>query len=1405
MENYLCPLKSFSATWLSSSSTSWILEAIVGFLCGVGLFLLLLPYLQSNPPLPPPEKNINIKKVRNPPPSPNRDSIFFFLFCFFQFPFSKSSSGDKEEEEEEQKEYGESLLGKRPDEGSFHQRKRGEPFGPVRKRALAEARRRQCAEPAESAASVVSPCSARAPPTQPPRHLASAASAKPPEDLCDLKTEDSSGWITEDWTTDDSSDRKTAPESYSGNSYVLASSVPEITGLGCSSRPISALFWWWAAAKAFLFPTWKHCESQQEHTSEHPSKPPSWGGGTDGSTEAGSPSIPNPDVHKLLEIEIAKRVELKLSKEKEKDGSFKRHVSPDYHLNSWGTLKSLSHEQTTTVPRPYWSKPEQLSSPQELIYPKALGDHFHQKCNQLFWGLPSLHSESLLPTAWVSGSSSPLQSPPVLFNRISSACPVQVSSVCSQPQPLPHPEDQPQAPPLAPVLTQTPLLSSFQIPPPASTDQVTAYEVSCPSSETETQSLTSTEIQHLESPLSQKQLKSERALPSVAKGSQRAFSPFSPNLPEESGASEAYKSDPIIPGDVRSRTELQEQMEEYIQKRLTQHKRSLPSRIQVSLERAKLWGELPRTGQSKDQHEPSWPSVFIGERSKDVKKVGSSNQKSCNFKLGKELGKDLGQVPKYDISQGSEKSPVKVLQTNSEKELKSDSTSYMRNNTKNYKPWNPAKKQLEKTLEVPGGRELGQITEGQSPVCVSHSWLAANRTLPKSATQQAHHESTTQEFSFLTPSTWKALEAHIKRFVRHKWDLSVQAGEPMNLNLSETQSSPPSMYGFHSSPPLESWNCSRAKTASIQRENPQAGRGEKATPKMSDPTRTNPLPAPSPVCEEVQVTLRQTPPSRAKETREAVVAKGSYAPQLQDRGISETSVLAKSQTINVDLGGLEAPGTSKSPSPPRMSVQDPVLSEEIKRELETANQPQGCPAGLLLRDHATKMILQHCATDVLLVSDIVASQSSHSHLKRVSSRDMPASKVLHEFMAAGGSSLGQQDPKTPKLQDPWRSQSKISAPSDETTDVRRRKTEVCEEGLARSRASPASGMSQPGQDKRSVESLGITSPQLSAEKGHSPPEGHFKKRMSSFIQSICPNKKGKGRGDPLQKGKPASASAQSHGPVKSRSVFMDRGATEAQTLMTAVGLILTEKLRLQQELYASKLNQPTEAIQESQDSVGGHASYHKAPSFPEHRRELSGTGCHHQAIPEGQSSIGNKGTHDGRTNLYTMVKFKIGDRPLPSQGNVSPISPCQHMSRLCGASGCPHHSTTLCHETGRSSKDGNLQLCDVGGEPGRLLRAVFTPLSGPVPGLPTSDTGEARLQGHHSQGGDFRPRRCHDIDDDGGPPGVAQHQVLSSTSQSGHQSPRAPEPSCWYHQVLPAARCCPWALILKQPPEWVQQ
>nr|XP_010598283.1 spermatogenesis-associated protein 31E1-like [Loxodonta africana] len=1292
MENYPCPLKSASPAVLSSRCTSWATDIFLTILCAVGFFLLVLPYLiQRNSPLPPPKKDINIQEpqveTRRRRSRKNKsDTVKACRSCLKELHKARSLISLLR-----------NFLGEPGDEGRVHQRKGGEPSGAAGKRAPSEAGRRrrrreeQRAEPTTGAAPAVSTSTATAPPTQPPGHLASTASAQPPEHPSDLETEGSSDWITEDSsdrTTDDSAsfDGKTTPESFSVNTYYSAPSVPTVTGPDGSSCPVSACSWWWAAAKAFL--AWKHCESQQEHTSCHPSKASFWGGRTGGSIEAGSPSLLNPDVQKPLETEIANRVESKICKEKEKDGSFKKHVSPDYRLNSSGILKSLSHEQATTVLQPYWSKPEQLSSHQQLIYPQALGEHLP----------PSLHCESLGATARVSGSSPPVQSP-VLVNRISNASPVQVSSHCSQP--LPHPEAQPQAPPLVPVLTQIPLQSCSPIPP----------------------------------------LKSWGALPSVAKGSQGAFNPLSPNLPQDNRASEAHKSDSILSGDVPSRTELQKQLEQHIRKRITQHKRSLPSRIREFLELTQPWEKLPGTDQAKDQHGPSWPSVFLGESSKDVKEMGCTHEESCctrapgNFQLGKDLGKGLGQVPKYDISQGSENSPVKALWACSEKELRS--------NTGNYILRNPNKKQLETPLNVHFGRELEHITKGSIPVSVGCSWLTASHTLPKSDTHietgnpvswecQAQHRNTTQEFSSLAPGTGQALEAHPKRFcVRHKWDLSVQAGKPMNLSLSETQSSPLSQYEFPSSATHESWTSSGAEAAKFWGENLQAVWGEKTTVKKSDPISDSPLPAASPVGEEVQGALIQTPcdndprpleaaqswqegrqpfqpltpsivgrgpvsrtvpgaqrgslepnssqsvtkkgpgeesvscalggpspsvarleisyesqSSRDQETRKAKVAKGSSAPQLQGTDILRTSVLAKSQNISVDL-------TSKSPSPPGMPGQEPgkthlkaqVLNEEeLKMELETVSRPQVCSTDALPQDCATEMILQGCATDIL------ASQPSRSSPKHAN-RDIAAREVVSELMEARGSSLGQQDPKIPKLQDPWKNQRKISAPTDERKVFRRCKPKEPEEGLAGLGASRARGMSQPARDKRAVEPLGITSPQLPAEKRHAPPEGHIKGRMRNFLQSICPDKKDKGWGDPLQNAKPTSASAQSHGPVKSKLVFMDGEAPEFQALVKAVSQILEEKLRLQQPSYASKLEQRTEKTQESQDPVGRQPSYHKAPSYPENRREMSDTAR-------------NKWTHEGHRNPYTMVKFQASDRALPSMGPVPPVSPCQHGPRM---------------------------------------------------------------------------------------------------------------------------------------------
>ncbi|KAM9642271.1 spermatogenesis-associated protein 31A6-like [Trichechus inunguis] len=1461
MENYLFPLKSFSATWMSSSSTSWITETILGFLCGVGLFLLLLPYLQSNPPLPPPEKNINIEKVKNPRPSPNRpqgetrrrnrkrnksEAVTACRSCLKELHEARGLISLLQ-----------NRLGKPPDKGSIRQQSWQDPSFGASKRALPEAHQ-PCMEPPEGAAplvSVVSPSGSTASPTQLPQPLTSALSpdlmipsisdlspslsAPPPPELplpLDSLSPpplplppplphlpDSFACLQPPTTFSvsplsnttltlsqcDSMAMALPLSPFAGSPFPdncwLTSCVPVITGLDTSSRPLLTLSWWKEAAKALGLSTSKHCESQQKHTSCYPQESAFCGGHTHRSTGTGNPTFPNPDVQKLLEIQVTKSVEFKIWEEKGQDGSFPNQMSSDYHLNSLRNIvKSLSDEQDTTVSQPIWStkdKPQQL-----LLYHKTLKDHLPQKCSQLFWGLPFLHSESLVATVTVSGST--LELPSVLFNGSSNALPVQmqakVSPLVFQPQSLQHPVAQFQpliltmsqsgGPPLAQVQTQAHLQSSLPILP-SSLPQFTACGVSCPAAQNEAQSLISTEIQHLERPLLQEQLGSGRALPSVVKRSQEAFSPLSCNLSQDNQASQAHKSDSTLPGDFVS-PELQKQLEQHLRNRLIHHQWGLPGRIQEILKLTEPQGKLPRPCQAKDQNGPLWPSLHTGESSKDVKKMGSRHPGRsrhsgsfhvcglANLHLGRDLSKDLGhslgKVPEHNISQRSENSPVNVLGADSKKESKNDLMTHLGSNSGNCILRGPHKKQPENTLKVHLGRKSGQIIEDQIPVGVHHSWLAANHILPKSDTYtktgnlaspkgQAYRVNTTQELSFLNPGTQHVLETHIVRcWMGHRWCLPLKVLEPINFFKTRKGNLLPfRQSNFPSSATHESWADSRVESAKFLEENLQAGWGEKVTPKKSVPTLESPLPASSPAGEEVQRTLRWAPPdndngpseapqsgqegrqpfqpltssivgralqtgtvlgaqrgsleptasqsmawkgpreesvrcasgdrnptvamlekscesqsSGAEEKRKALVARESSALQLQDKDILRTSVLPKSQNINVDVKGLGASGTSKSPSTPRMSVRDPgepcfksqVFSEfEFKMESEPEDQSQGCPP---------EMLLQNYATEILLAADNLVCQISQSHPQNVSSGDMAASQVLYDLMTARRSGLGQQESKIPNLQDPWKRQSKISTPTDKK-DCRRHKPGECEERLAGLGASQANGMSQLSQVKGIGDIIESKYLQILPEKRQVPLEGHFRKRMKHFLQWIFHSKKDKGQVDPPQKGKPVSASPQSHGTVKSRLIFTDRGATEAQALMTAVGQILEEKMALEQGLHPSKLSQQKEEIQESQAVVGGCSPYHRAPSSSEHRRVMSDTACHHQATPEGQScpirERQNRDQHSLKTIRFNNEKLCVRhSASLPLREPVSPLSSQQHGPRMWGASGLPHHCPQHC-------------------------------------------------------------------------------------------------------------------------------
>ncbi|XP_040091115.1 spermatogenesis-associated protein 31E1-like [Oryx dammah] len=94
---------------------------------------------------------------------------------------------------------------------------------------------------------------------------------------------------------------------------------PAISGLLHSSCPLSALSWWQGAEKTWSSSTMTRFESQQEHLSSHPEEASFWGDLTNRQVEAGSLPFVNPDIQKLLEILITKRVELKIWKKKGKE------------------------------------------------------------------------------------------------------------------------------------------------------------------------------------------------------------------------------------------------------------------------------------------------------------------------------------------------------------------------------------------------------------------------------------------------------------------------------------------------------------------------------------------------------------------------------------------------------------------------------------------------------------------------------------------------------------------------------------------------------------------------------------------------------------------------------------------------------------------------------------------------------------------------------------------------------------------------------------------------------------------------------------------------------------------------------------------------------------------------------
>ncbi|XP_059026294.1 spermatogenesis-associated protein 31E1-like [Mustela lutreola] len=1361
MENYLFPQQFFFNGWLSSSPIIWAVNVIFALVCGIGLFVYLVSYFQPDPSSPPGKKRRKSGKYQAEPRrrsnrSQRSQTLKACRNCLHELEEFRSLLSLLQ-----------SHLTRVSDQGGFHQSLHQAAPGQVCQGAPAGAHQ-PCREPVEGAPPAVASSPAHAPLTRPPRPLASTLPVRPQEEQTNFKK------ILPDTV------RKNFLPSHSS----WASLIPAISGLGHASYPIFSFSWWWESTKSLFLPGTLQHKCQQEHVSCHPPDASFWRGLTNRQIETHNPPFVNPDVQKLLELVISKRVELKSWKEKEKVGSVFKQRCPDDHVSFCGTLwKLLGTEQTTTTQPSFWNmknKAQPLAQPQPFSSPKVLEDHLQWKRSQLFWGLPSLHSESLVTTALFSTHSSPLQSPSVLFNGTSNCLPVlnqdQVSSQFSHAPPLFHRGIQTQPSTLTLPQPKVPLAPSVPIRPPSLPSQRRTSRVSFATPQEKTQSFTPTKMQHLEWPSLPKQQGRGKTLPTMEKRSPKFFSQVPPKLLEDHQASRAHRSGSTYQGDFVIFNIQKPQL----QRKLSRDKQqsSLPHKVQLSLELSWPQDESPGMSQAQREQGLSRPFVFKGKSSQATWRTRSRYHRKykARFKLEKNFGKGLWQCLKRTptgLSRISARFPAKVLGTNSEKEFGRPLIGALEGDPGKYLARGPDKKHLEKTLKVHLHRKLGQISIGLIPVTVRRSWFVASHAFPKSQPHMAIRNlaplkdqelcvNTSHELPFLCPNTQQKLETHIISFrVRHKWDLPLQTVEPIDLKLLEAQHLPFPQSPFPCSATFVPGAPSKAKFYKFLGKPPQPHPEEKGITEKSDPTSGSPLPVPSPIREQIQQALGRTlpgdghqssktslsrqegsspswasilslpnrtlhsktgmgakkdnlepSPSLAMARNELKESGGQASPDMvatlkmklrsqspRSEGATEAmeakkapawkvvlrpSGLANKPAIYVDLiSGY--PGARKSPSPSTVLVaEDP---EEVSLETKvsmvelqepegstTSELPQDSPSDLLLPDFATCVLVEDRGTNVLppdshtnavLAADSLTTQESPScsQMERASG-ETPSSPVSHNLSSSGSSSEGQQEPCGPKVEEPSDSQSNNET-TDEGKDEKRPKPEEnedrCAEPLA-IRASQASKIGHPPQVRGSGESLGSKYLRLMPqEKGHVFPESHFRQRMKNFLQCLNPNKKSKGLEGPLQEGKPASASAPSWVPVRSRSV-MDNRAAETQTVVTAVRQILVEKLRLHQGIRASEMYQHKEL----QAPVHRHSCPHRAFASTDLKRMMGGIASNQQGTSKGHSCPSKSQLTRDRNGEWKSLPRNLGP----------PGRPSQHQPMVASVSGRVHHYPT---------------------------------------------------------------------------------------------------------------------------------
>ncbi|XP_036290157.1 spermatogenesis-associated protein 31D1-like [Pipistrellus kuhlii] len=404
---------------------------------------------------------------------------------------------------------------------------------------------------------------------------------------------------------------------------------------------------------------------------------------------------------------------------------------------------------------------EEHDSVEHDSYPKTWEDNLKQEVIQLFWGLPTLHSESLLSAVHVSGNYS-------IFNSISNAFKGKGSSglpyflppslpkvqpqLLTQTLPLYHHSPPTQLQPQVHLQSPLPILQAGLI------DQTKVCGAYCHTPLNESESLTSSDTEELEWNVLKKKQEGLWGLPSLALSSWEACCPSAPISPS-CGPSKAHISISIDHFEYPLSAEFRKKFEHHLRKRLIQHRWGLPRRIHESLALMKPRCDCSEIPKPKCYYGLSWISTYKANGSEILNRVTPSadfyKQGSETFQQSDEETDSLGSHPKGVLTDSDSDSDKGVEHDIDKKKV------IMQNVNQRH---------LVNFLKVHLSKKFGEMSESHLPRTVQSSHHSFQHTLSVESNREIEQRSLPpsvggnyclnkfQEPAFLEASAPKMLE-----------------------------------------------------------------------------------------------------------------------------------------------------------------------------------------------------------------------------------------------------------------------------------------------------------------------------------------------------------------------------------------------------------------------------------------------------------------------------------------------------------------------------------------------------------------------------------------------------------------------------------------------------------------------